>query len=285
MIRGSSASHSATVSLPDSPAAGGIRFERTATSPASIRNASISERVKPSRRWAKSVRRNSCVWASKSTTTSRPPGAQRARGFLQRPGRIVEEVQHLMDDDEVVAVALDRRRVEVALAQLDVAQARLIDAAARQRQHRRALVDPDRADRARGASSSSIRPVPVPRSRRLRNGLSPIIERSAASTRSSGRVQGADAVPVDRLLGEIGRRLLAARLARDLEPGPVGAQDRVGRIEPARRDRGRKRHPRRRAGRTPRRPRAAVPQDPPRPAASDGATRAAATGPGWRRAR
>ena len=54
-----------------------------------------------------------------------------------------------MDDDEVVGVALDRRGVDVALAQLHVAQAALLDARARERQHRRALVDADGAVGAR----------------------------------------------------------------------------------------------------------------------------------------
>ena len=75
-----------------------------------------------------------------------PAGRERAGGLLQRPGGIVEEVQHLMDDDEVVAVALDRRGVDVALAQLDVAEAGLVDAAPGEREHRRALVDADGAD-------------------------------------------------------------------------------------------------------------------------------------------
>ena len=43
--------------------------------------------------------------------------AQRPRRLSQRARRIVEEVQHLMDDDEIVGVALDRRGVDVALAQ------------------------------------------------------------------------------------------------------------------------------------------------------------------------
>ena len=48
---------------------------------------------------------------------------QQARGLGERAAGVVEEVQHLVDDDEIVGAALDRRRVDVALAQLDVAQA------------------------------------------------------------------------------------------------------------------------------------------------------------------
>src|ERR1700722_18775580 len=80
------------------------------------------------------------------------PAARRqsTRGFSQGAGRIVEEVQYLMDDHEIVCVAFDRRRVDVALAQGDVPEAGLIDASARQRQHRRALIDADGAGRPRG---------------------------------------------------------------------------------------------------------------------------------------
>ena len=41
---------------------------------------------------------------------------QRPRGFSKRAGRIVKEVQHLVDDHEIIGVALNRRRVDVALA-------------------------------------------------------------------------------------------------------------------------------------------------------------------------
>ncbi len=86
---------------------------------------------------------------------------------------------------------------------------------------------------ARGASSSSIRPVPVPRSSRLRNGFSPIIAIERRLDPLLRSMQRADPVPVGGLLGEIGGGLPAPRLARGLEPGPVGGQSRVGRIEPA----------------------------------------------------
>ena len=54
----------------------------------------------------------------------REPAARRQSpsGFSERSGRIVEEVQHLMDDHEIVGVALDGRSVDVALAQGDVAE-------------------------------------------------------------------------------------------------------------------------------------------------------------------
>ena len=85
---------------------------------------------------------------------------------------------------------------------------------------------------ARGASSSSMRPVPVPRSSRLRNGLSPISASERRLDPLLGRMQRADAVPVGGALGEIGGRLLAARLARASSRARSALQRRIGRIEP-----------------------------------------------------
>ncbi len=285
MTRGSSASHSATVSLPEFARrrrnAPGIARRRDRPRSRNPRSRRAGNRAADGRNRS---RRNSCVWASKSTTTSRPEGASARAASCKRPGRVVEEVQHLMDDDQVVAVALDRRGIDVALAELHVAQARLIDAAARQGQHRRALVDADGADRARGEKLQHA------------SGAGAEIEQAAERLFADqsqkrrldpllGGVQGANAVPIGRLLGEIGRRLASPRLAGDLEPGAgrppaPGRRDRDGG-----RDRGRIRRPNRRGGRTPRRPRAAARRGPPRSGVSGGATRAAATGRGWRRAR
>ena len=222
MIRGSSAIHSATVSLPASPAAGGTRSERTLARPASARKPSTSCTAKPSRRWANSSRRNSWSWASKSTSASRPPGRQRPRRLAKRARRIVEEVQHLVDDDQVVGVALDRRGVDVALAQLRHCagpphRCGCARAPASPRSGRRRR----RGPRA-GASSSSMRPVPVPRSSRLRNGFVADHGEQRRLDPFLRRVQGADVVPVGSLLGEIGRGLPAPGLARDFEPGAVG---------------------------------------------------------------
>src|ERR1700712_560455 len=52
-----------------------------------------------------------------------PPRPQGAGCLAQRPRGVVEIVQHLMQDDEIEAVALDREREHVALAQLHIAKA------------------------------------------------------------------------------------------------------------------------------------------------------------------
>ena len=46
-------------------------------------------------------------------------------------------------------------------------------------------------------------------------------------------MQRADLIPIGGARGEIGRRLLAARLARNVEADAVGVHDRIGRIETA----------------------------------------------------
>ena len=111
-------------------------------------------------------------------------------------------------------------------------QAGLIDAGARQRQHRRALVDADGARRARG---EKLEHAP---------GAGAKIEQIAERLRADHvderrfdpllrRMQRADLIPIGGARGEIGRRLLAARLARNVEADAVGVHDRIGRIETA----------------------------------------------------
>ena len=97
--------------------------------------------------------------------------AQYVRGFADRTRAVVEKVQHLMDNDGVERIAQQRQVVDVAVAHA-------------------AILRPERSSRARasasmsrdrsspmprsicGANSSSIRPVPVPRSSSERIGLS-----------------------------------------------------------------------------------------------------------------
>ena len=135
-----------------------------------------------------------------------------------------------MDDDEVVSVALDRRRIEVALAQLDVAQAALTDARARDRQHCRALVD---ADGAIGARREQLE-----HPTRAGPEIEQAADRFVADHRHDRhldpalrRVQRADRVPVGGALGEIDCRLPAPRLARRGQPAAIGGEGRVGGID------------------------------------------------------
>ncbi len=156
-----------------------------------------------------------------------PAGTQQPRGFGERAAGIVEEMQHLMDDDEIIGAALHRRGVDVALAQLHVAQA-----AARSMRARATL------------SIAGLRSTPTARlgergeqfehaagsraevEQRLDRRIADEIEDRGFDLRL-GRVHGADAIPFGGLRGEISGRLLAPGLARHLEPRPIGGERRI----------------------------------------------------------
>ena len=96
-----------------------------------------------------------------------------------------------------------------------------VDARARDGEHRRALVDADRALGERGEQFEHAAGAGAEVEQR--------VKRRVADEREDrrldallGRMQGADAVPVGGALGEIGGGLLAPRLARDFEPRAVG---------------------------------------------------------------
>ena len=83
-----------------------------------------------------------------------------------------------------------------------------------------------------GPNSSSIRPVPVPRSSSERNGLSASAVADRGLDRLVGDVQLADAVPLGGVLAEIGLRGGGARRPHRGEPLAVARDHRVGRVEP-----------------------------------------------------
>ena len=122
--------------------------------------------------------------------------------------------------------------MEEGLAQRDIAQAGLINAGPCEREHCRALVDADRTRRPRAeklehaaSASAEIEQVAV----RLRADHGD--QRRLNSLLR--RVEGADLVPVGSALGEIGGRLPAPGLAHDFEPGAIGADHGISRIETA----------------------------------------------------
>ena len=107
-----------------------------------------------------------------------PAGRQKLRRLAQRPRRIVEVMQHLMDDDEIERAARRRaaRRCRPAGARPRTpARSRL----ARATDSMAWLASRPTARPAPGPSSCSMRPVPVPRSSRLWMGLDPSASRMA----------------------------------------------------------------------------------------------------------
>ena len=77
---------------------------------------------------------------------ARPQGA---RGLANGAQGIVEIMQDLMHDDEILGTRFDRHRVNIALAQMHIAQTRAFDARACDAQHVRRLIDADGAGGAR----------------------------------------------------------------------------------------------------------------------------------------
>ena len=70
---------------------------------------------------------------------------QHARGLADRAAAVVEEVQHLMDDDDVERARRHREIVDVALPHAAMAQARALDAGAGEQQHVERQVDAEPA--------------------------------------------------------------------------------------------------------------------------------------------
>ena len=109
-------------------------------------------------------------------------------------------------------------------------EARLIDAGPRERQHRRALVDPDCARGARGeklehAAGAGAEVEQIAERLHADHGdqrrLDPLLR----------RMQRADLVPIGGAGREVSCGLLAPRFARDVEADAVGVHHRISRIE------------------------------------------------------
>ena len=109
---------------------------------------------------------------------------QHARRLADGARAVVEEVQHLVDDDDVEGIPRQRQIVDVALAHAAMLQAGAVEPRARERQHVERQIEAEAALDI-GPNSSSMRPVPVPRSSSERIGLSASAARIAASTAAS----------------------------------------------------------------------------------------------------
>ena len=132
-MRGSRASQSDTAILPSGP--GGKVCCRSTSRPAASSHCVTVSAAKPSRRWACSSRKNSRSCGAKSTTSSRPPGRSTRAASRMARRAVVEEVQHLMDDDDVERIARQREVVDVAVAHAAMLQAGAVEPRAGERQH------------------------------------------------------------------------------------------------------------------------------------------------------
>ena len=148
-----------------------------------------------------------------------------------RAGAVVEEVQHLVNDDDVERVARQRQVVNVAMAHGAMFQPGAIEPRARERQHVERQIEPEAAldvageqfEHAPGAGAEIEQ-----RADRL------VAERGADRffDRGVGDVQPADAVPFGGVAAEIILRGGGAGGAHGGQPLAVAGDDRIVRIEP-----------------------------------------------------
>ena len=87
--------------MPSVPGSGASDLCSTGSRPDDVIHCDTVSRAKPSRRCANCSRRNSCSCGA-STTSSRPPGRP-TRCFVNRACPVVEEVQHLVQNDDIEA--------------------------------------------------------------------------------------------------------------------------------------------------------------------------------------
>ena len=181
-----------------------------------------------------------------------PVGRHEPRRFEDRPSRIVEVVEHLVDHDEVEARGVERRAVHVALPEFVAGDATAFEVGPGHRQHRMARVDPDRTDRPRaeqledasGAGAEIDEPADV------------TVADHVADRRFDRRFGGVERtllVPDRRDLLEVPEGVERPAFLHARQPAPVGdaVSDRCRRRGRARRRAMRPSARRRRAGRRP----------------------------------
>ena len=158
--------------------------------------------------------------------------AQHPGRLADRAAAVVEEVQHLVDDDDVEGIRAAPTRSKMSpWRTLQFLMPGVVEPAAREGQH------VDGRDRCRGRArsaapnSSSMRPVPVPRSSSERNGRSPSSSADLGFDRLVGGMQAADAVPLGGVAAEIILRRRDAGRAHAGEPLAVAGDDGIGGIE------------------------------------------------------
>ena len=144
---------------------------------------------------------------------------------------VVEEVQHLVDDDDVERIPRQRQVVDVALPHAAILQAGAIEPGARQRQHVERQIEAEPAlDLGRehfqhpaGAGAEiEQRPDRFVGERRA----------DGVFDRGVGGVQLADTVPFGRVPSEVILRGGGASGAHGGEPFAIASDDRICRIEP-----------------------------------------------------
>ena len=156
---------------------------------------------------------------------------QHARGFANGAGAVVEEVEHLMNNDDVEGIARQRQVVDIAVTHAAMFEAGAIEPLAGERQHVERQIEADAAldlgreefEHAAGAGAEieqrADRLVGKRRADRFLYG-------------GIGDVQLADAVPFRGVAAEIGLRGGGAGAAHGRQPFAVAGDGRVVGVEP-----------------------------------------------------
>jgi hypothetical protein len=130
-----------------------------------------------------------------------PTGLETQRRFPQRARRIIEEMQHLMQNDGIETLHLERQRIDIALPQLS-SHARLRQLRARNRQHRVTGINTDEAI---GTISQNLQHA-ASASPKIEKRTTRLIGKRGAHSRLNLTIRdmkGADAIPFDGMARKI----------------------------------------------------------------------------------
>ena len=149
-----------------------------------------------------------------------PAGGDETGRLAQRPGRVVEIVQHLVQHHEVEAAAPEGRRVNVALAQIDPRQTEPFEVGAGDRQHGMARIEPGGAGRARREQAEHLAGAGAQIDHMADRPIAQHVEHRRLDGRF-GHMQGAQPVPFRGEPGEEGLRRFSPLGSDRIEPGPI----------------------------------------------------------------
>ena len=157
-------------------------------------------------------------------------GPQHARRRVDRARAVVEEVQHLMDDDGVEGVLGQREVVDVALAHAAMAQPGAIEPRAGEREHVEREIE---SQAALDARPEQFEHAPGAGAEIEQRAQGAVRERAADGVldRRVGDMELADAVPLRRVAAEIGLRGVGALRPHRRQALPVARQRGVVGIE------------------------------------------------------
>ena len=156
-------------------------------------------------------------------------GLETQRGFTQCARRIIEEVQHLMQNDGVEPLHLKRERVDIALPEFSPHTC-LGELRTRHGQHCMAGID---ADKALGAVSQNLQHATRARAQ-IKQGTAGAIAKGGTHRRFDFIIRNmkrTDAIPFSGMTGEIGLCRLGPRGTNGIKTLPIRHQGHIGRVK------------------------------------------------------